>query len=324
MVADLPDHQLRNLESFLMAADSFSCGPQQPASEFTFLHNVEPGFDGEAPLELLDLDQSALSFSALKPFAFNAPVTGLSTPPALDVTCANRPFGLFSQVQRPCPSPYGAGFPEPNYPSDEDNTMMDSWHFDGCARTSAAFAPGAAATTLGYFSSALTQPSAGISDHNPPHLEANCASPTTRAPARRRSTNTAVSPPGFQARPSLSNSSSCSFHLPEDEPKTATESKAPVLAAKSDANIVACQICAEPVDTNSIRKYIRCRKVCNGCRTSSRVMKGGKEMRFCQLCSWFHDIEKFDGQRHSCRNALAKHNTRRRSKTQVKRRASQD
>eukprot|EP00873_Tetraselmis_striata_P021801 jgi/Tetstr1/442065/TSEL_030244.t1 len=133
----------------------------------------------------------------------------------------------------------------------------------------------------------------------------------TRAPPRRRKSARASSP---------ASRSSCSAGSIETLPPLNMATPPPVDEGNS---MISCQVCQEPVDTNSIRKYIRCRKVCNMCRNSSSVMKDGKEKRFCQLCSWFHDIEKFEGERHSCRYALKKHNERRRSKTQAKARASE-
>lgn len=109
--------------------------------------------------------------------------------------------------------------------------------------------------------------------------------------------------------------------------------KPPVSSAKPDGKAAApsnektetiiCQVCAKEVPSNSIRKYIRVRKVCNGCRTSECVVKNGKKMRFCQLCSWFHPVDNFEGKRHSCKNALEKHNQRRRQKT-VKSKGQED
>ena len=96
---------------------------------------------------------------------------------------------------------------------------------------------------------------------------------------------------------------------------SATAAKPAAAAGTERTDTITCQVCAQVVPSNSIRKYIRVRKVCNACRTSDCVMKNGKKMRFCQLCSWFHPVDNFEGTRHSCKSALVKHNERRRQKT---------
>ena len=75
-----------------------------------------------------------------------------------------------------------------------------------------------------------------------------------------------------------------------------------------------CHVCQAEVDVTDIKRYIRCRKICNTCRTSSSCVKNGQTVRYCQLCSWVHPLEDFDGDRRSCRSELMKHNMRRRKK----------
>uniref|UniRef100_A0A061RIA8 Squamosa promoter binding protein-like 7 n=1 Tax=Tetraselmis sp. GSL018 TaxID=582737 RepID=A0A061RIA8_9CHLO len=97
--------------------------------------------------------------------------------------------------------------------------------------------------------------------------------------------------------------------------ETRLTSRRPVSISVATEEFFVCQICSETVETKTVRKYIRNRRVCNPCRTSSSVVIEGKDMRFCQLCSWFHSLDAFDGKRHNCRVALEKHNNRRRAKS---------
>ena len=88
----------------------------------------------------------------------------------------------------------------------------------------------------------------------------------------------------------------------------------------SDCNeqkTLVCHVCQSEVDVEDIKRYIRCRKICNTCRTSLSCSKNGQIVRYCQLCSWVHPLEDFDGDRRSCRSELMKHNMRRRKKAQV-------
>eukprot|EP00951_Prasinocladus_malaysianus_P040864 scaffold474859_cov45-Prasinocladus_malaysianus.AAC.1 len=40
----------------------------------------------------------------------------------------------------------------------------------------------------------------------------------------------------------------------------------------------------------------------------------GKTMRFCQQCTALHEVDRFDGDKRSCRDRLNSHNSRRRKK----------
>uniref|UniRef100_A0A061QM55 SBP-type domain-containing protein n=2 Tax=Tetraselmis sp. GSL018 TaxID=582737 RepID=A0A061QM55_9CHLO len=82
----------------------------------------------------------------------------------------------------------------------------------------------------------------------------------------------------------------------------------------TDTNHLRCQVCKKLVQVSNIKKYLRCRKICNSCRFAKKCFKNGVEVRFCQLCSWVHPLHCFDGEKRSCRSELQKHNLRRRRK----------
>lgn len=86
-------------------------------------------------------------------------------------------------------------------------------------------------------------------------------------------------------------------------------------AAFQDGSTLICHVCTKEVDVSDIKKYIRCRKICNVCRTADSCIKNGLIVKYCQLCSWVHPLDEFDEGRRSCRSELTKHNIRRRKKT---------
>lgn len=61
----------------------------------------------------------------------------------------------------------------------------------------------------------------------------------------------------------------------------------------------------------SSRAYNQRYKACQTCLKLPVVAVKGKEVRFCQQCSCFHDITAFDGKKRSCRKKLEEHNRKR-------------
>jgi len=65
------------------------------------------------------------------------------------------------------------------------------------------------------------------------------------------------------------------------------------------------------------RKYNQRYKVCETCLKLPSVPVAGRDVRFCQQCSCFHDVTSFDGKKRSCREQLEKHNKRRRERIEA-------
>ena len=66
--------------------------------------------------------------------------------------------------------------------------------------------------------------------------------------------------------------------------------------------------CNEPCVSVYCKRYHTCREHIG----ALRVVRGGAEVRFCQRCSSFQPIADFDGDRHTCRDALHAYNLARR------------
>ncbi|KAF3440861.1 hypothetical protein FNV43_RR19147 [Rhamnella rubrinervis] len=80
----------------------------------------------------------------------------------------------------------------------------------------------------------------------------------------------------------------------------------------TSGSLLCCQADECGVDLNMGKPYHKRHKVCELHAKSSLVLVNGIRQRFCQQCSRFHDISKFDGTKKSCRERLAGHNERRR------------
>ncbi|KAK1389299.1 Squamosa promoter-binding-like protein [Heracleum sosnowskyi] len=72
-----------------------------------------------------------------------------------------------------------------------------------------------------------------------------------------------------------------------------------------------CQVESCCVDLSN-EKYYRRHKVCQLHAKALVVILAGKQQRFCQQCSRFHELIEFDNAKRSCRRRLAGHNERRR------------
>lgn len=73
-----------------------------------------------------------------------------------------------------------------------------------------------------------------------------------------------------------------------------------------------CQVEGCNLDLTSAKDYHRKHRVCESHSKSSKVIVGGRECRFCQQCSRFHNLSAFDEKKRSCRRRLSDHNARRR------------
>ncbi|XP_076906491.1 squamosa promoter-binding protein 1-like [Bidens hawaiensis] len=73
-----------------------------------------------------------------------------------------------------------------------------------------------------------------------------------------------------------------------------------------------CQVENCTSDMSRAKTYHRRHKVCEFHAKAPIVVMTGRQQRFCQQCSRFHDIAEFDDAKRSCRRRLAGHNERRR------------
>ncbi|CAL9196822.1 unnamed protein product, partial [Musa hybrid cultivar] len=73
-----------------------------------------------------------------------------------------------------------------------------------------------------------------------------------------------------------------------------------------------CQVEGCNIDLTTAKDYHRKHRVCESHSKSPKVIVAGKERRFCQQCSRFHDLSEFDQKKRSCRRRLSDHNARRR------------
>lgn len=71
-------------------------------------------------------------------------------------------------------------------------------------------------------------------------------------------------------------------------------------------------------DLSGFTYYHKRNRICDLHIKANSYMMDGKELRFCQRCGHGHPLEEFDGEKHSCRAQLAKHNARRRRNPQYK------
>ena len=81
-------------------------------------------------------------------------------------------------------------------------------------------------------------------------------------------------------------------------------------APSSPGGTIRCTVddCNEPCVSVYCKRYHTCREHIG----ALRVVRGGAEVRFCQRCSSFQPIADFDGDRHTCRDALHAYNLARR------------
>ncbi|GMI86315.1 hypothetical protein HRI_002300800 [Hibiscus trionum] len=77
-----------------------------------------------------------------------------------------------------------------------------------------------------------------------------------------------------------------------------------------------CQADECGADLKDAKQYHRRHRVCEPHAKAAFVSVKGIRQRFCQQCSRFHEISKFDGTKRSCRDRLADHNLRRRKVVQ--------
>ncbi|KAL8532861.1 hypothetical protein ACS0TY_009168 [Phlomoides rotata] len=79
---------------------------------------------------------------------------------------------------------------------------------------------------------------------------------------------------------------------------------------------VCCQVEGCNIELSKAKEYHRKHRVCDTHSKSPRVIVGGRERRFCQQCSRFHNLSEFDEKKRSCRRRLSDHNARRRKPQQ--------
>ncbi|KAH6830047.1 hypothetical protein C2S53_007989 [Perilla frutescens var. hirtella] len=77
-----------------------------------------------------------------------------------------------------------------------------------------------------------------------------------------------------------------------------------------------CQVEGCNVDLSLAKEYHRKHRVCDTHSKCPKVIVGGRERRFCQQCSRFHNLSEFDEKKRSCRRRLSDHNARRRKPQQ--------
>lgn len=100
-----------------------------------------------------------------------------------------------------------------------------------------------------------------------------------------------------------------------EEPDAALEVHAshrapPELPPSSPGGTIRCTVdnCGEPCVSVYCRRYHTCREHIG----ALHVVRNGADVRFCQRCSSFQPIADFDGDRHTCRDALRAYNSARR------------
>eukprot|EP00898_Chlorokybus_atmophyticus_P001849 jgi/Chlat1/2665/Chrsp179S02511 len=75
---------------------------------------------------------------------------------------------------------------------------------------------------------------------------------------------------------------------------------------------VRCQVHGCERDMSCAKEYHRRHRACEAHSKANAVLLNGALQRFCQQCSRFHPLLKFDGEKRSCRTHLMSHNHRRR------------
>jgi len=99
-------------------------------------------------------------------------------------------------------------------------------------------------------------------------------------------------------------------HVPDRQIIQTSPRAARFEAPSSPGGTVRCTVdnCGEPCVSVYCRRYHTCREHIG----ALHVVRGGAEVRFCQRCSSFQPIADFDGDRHTCRDALHAYNSARR------------
>ena len=106
------------------------------------------------------------------------------------------------------------------------------------------------------------------------------------------------------------NDSDAPPHVPDGQMIQTSPRVARFEAPSSPGGTVRCTVdnCGEPCVSVYCRRYHTCREHIG----ALHVVRGGAEVRFCQRCSSFQPIADFDGDRHTCRDALHAYNSARR------------
>lgn len=86
-------------------------------------------------------------------------------------------------------------------------------------------------------------------------------------------------------------------------------------SSSPQSQIPTCQVDGCTADLSRAKDYHRRHKVCEAHSKAPTTLVSRVRQRFCQQCSRFHPLDKFDEDKRSCRRRLAGHNKRRR-KTQ--------
>ncbi|KAK9058007.1 hypothetical protein SSX86_022848 [Deinandra increscens subsp. villosa] len=93
------------------------------------------------------------------------------------------------------------------------------------------------------------------------------------------------------------------------------DGKKGVMGKKGSGSGGFCQVEDCTGDMSRAKTYHRRHKVCEVHAKAPFVVISGRQQRFCQQCSRFHDLTEFDDAKRSCRRRLAGHNERRRKTT---------
>ncbi|KAI3829286.1 hypothetical protein L1987_03405 [Smallanthus sonchifolius] len=100
--------------------------------------------------------------------------------------------------------------------------------------------------------------------------------------------------------------------IQDDDNNDDDERKKGIMGKKGSGSGGFCQVEDCRSDMSRAKTYHRRHKVCELHAKAPIVVIGGRQQRFCQQCSRFHDITEFDDAKRSCRRRLAGHNERRR------------
>ncbi|KAJ0955648.1 putative transcription factor SBP family [Helianthus anomalus] len=101
----------------------------------------------------------------------------------------------------------------------------------------------------------------------------------------------------------------------EDDDHDNDDRKKGIMGKKSSSSSSSgsfCQVEDCSSDMSRAKTYHRRHKVCEFHAKAPIVVISGRQQRFCQQCSRFHDLTEFDDAKRSCRRRLAGHNERRR------------
>ncbi|KAK1319743.1 Squamosa promoter-binding-like protein 18 [Acorus calamus] len=96
--------------------------------------------------------------------------------------------------------------------------------------------------------------------------------------------------------------------LAVSSPSPSKRARAPSSASQN----ASCLVDGCTSDLSNCREYHRRHKVCEAHSKTPIVTVLGRQQRFCQQCSRFHNLDEFDEVKRSCRKRLDGHNRRRR------------